>query len=198
MKLQRYFVALALALTLGACENVADVTAPQLQPGSESLAKGVNGYGKGGKKAKQEYVYVTMADFEANPVSVELNNRGGVLNLADRVILEVPKNAVSGKVVFTMEKVPGDELIVKLSATSSKKGATYNDVGSAGFNIPLKLTFRVPTDVALPDDPSALKVLYVGGATPESQPTVVTATGATIDVTGDVTHFSPYAVGWPE
>lgn len=120
-------------------------------------------------------------------VSAVIGAEGGRLELGQQTLV-VPAGAVDAPTVFTLKK-GGSKLRVALSASRE----TTNDVGSAGFAVPVYLIFTYGNVASLPADPSELKIVWIrADGTYEPQPTVVDQGAKT--VTGELTHFSEYAL----
>lgn len=112
---------------------------------------------------------------------------GGELRLGNQTLI-VPAGAVDAPTLFTMKK-GGSKLRVTLSASRLE----YNDIGAAGFAKPLDLIFSYGNVASLPGDPEDLVIVWIRpDGTYEPQPTTVDTTAKT--VTGEISHFSDYAM----
>lgn len=112
---------------------------------------------------------------------------GGELVLGQQRLV-VPAGAVDAPTLFAMKK-GGSKLRVTLIASR----ITLNDVGAAGFAVPVYLTFSYGNAASLPGDPSDLSIVWIReDGSFEPQPTVVDETAKT--VTGEIIHFSDYAM----
>lgn len=172
--------ALALSLVMWGCDSLSESALTGPGDLSENLIVKTNGDG-----------YTTAR--ETNPsvgvVSAVIDQNGGKLILGKHYLL-VPAGAVSGPTTFTMTK-PSDALKVELTATR----LLGNDVGSAGFAVPVKLGMSYHDASDIPD-PTLLKVRWAKlDGTFEIQPSVVDVHGKT--VVGTLSHFSAYDIGFP-
>jgi hypothetical protein len=177
-KLMRYSLlpALALALVVGACDQVGEVTGPA--PSAASLSEDVN-----------SFTVVKEKDLTVGTVSGIIGSGGGKLVLGKHE-LRVPKDAVSGSTTFSMTKA-SDELRFTLTATK----LTTNDIGSAGFAKPVQLVvdYSEATNIS---DPSLLKVFWAKlDGSFEQQPTQVDVVGK--KAIGYLSHFSEYVLAMP-
>ena len=112
---------------------------------------------------------------------------GGELTLGQQTLI-VPAGAVDAPTLFTMKK-SGSKLRVSLTASR----VTANDVGSAGFAKPLDLIFSYGAVASLPGDPGDLVIVWIRpDGVYEPQPTTVNTLDRT--VTGEIIHFSEYAL----
>lgn len=129
---------------------------------------------------------------ETNPTvgvaTAVIDQNGGSLAIGKNV-LTVPAGAVDGPTTFTMTKLV-NEIEVGLTATR----LLPNDVGSRGFNVPLKLSLSYAGATEVPANAAELKVLWVkADGSIEAQPTAVNTSGKF--AVGSLTHFSQYALG---
>ena len=168
--------ALAVTLVFGACETTDQLTSPSLhqKPGNERVV--VTEYGD------QGYKMVKETDPTVGTVTAVIDENGGSLSIGGTT-LAIPAGAVSGATTFTINR-PNGELTYDFTATQN----TPNDVGSAGFAVPLTLTISyagVSTDM---EAPVIVWIKPDGHA--EALSTVVDT--ATKTMTAQVTHFSIY------
>ena len=173
--------ALALAIFLPGCDSLGDSTRPELDP---------RGYAIFSTSSGEQYV-VTREPVSYGIVSGTIGNAGGELHLGVHSLV-VPAGAVSEATVFTMSRPEGDLLRLSLSATRE----SYNDVGAAGFAVPLQLRLSFVDAGDLPADVSKLEVIYfepTGTVAP--QPTYLDVTGGV--ASGDIPHFSDFGLAWP-
>jgi hypothetical protein len=172
----------ALTLLAAACET-GGPTQPALEPAVE---QGVV-YSNSG----QRFVVVKESDANIGVVTAVIGSSGGKLMLGKHE-LNVPKDAVRGPTTFTMTKLDGEYLRVRLTATE----LLLNDVGSKGFNVPLRLSLSYENAAELPDN---LEELVVAWIRPDG---VAELKASTVEVQGhrvrsDLDHFSEYALIWP-
>lgn len=127
------------------------------------------------------------ASDDTGGASAVIGAEGGSLKLGQQTLV-VPAGAVDAPTTFTIKK-GGSKLHVILNASRE----TTNDVGAAGFPVPVYLTFSYGNVSSLPADPSALSIVWIrADGTYEPQPTVVDEAAKT--VTGELLHFSEYAL----
>jgi hypothetical protein len=168
---------LAATLVLGGCENTSGLTAPSTlehKIGNERVV--ITEYGDEGYKMVQE------TDPTVGTVTAVIDQNGGSLSIGG-TRLDVPAGAVSAPTTFTVNK-PNGELAFDFSATRN----TPNDIGSAGFPVPLKLTIdysKIPNNM---EAPAVIWIKPDGRA--EALQTQVDAENKTM--TAEVTHFSIY------
>lgn len=139
------------------------------------------------------YTVARETDPAVGVVTATLDEAGGALSIG-RHVLHVPAGAVAGPTQFTMSKATGD-IRVTLTASSGKLGTLPNDVGAAGFLKPLKLGLYYGGSYS---DTKARegRVIWVkplGGT--EAQPTSLDTSSKWLF--GSITHFSDYAIGFP-
>jgi hypothetical protein len=168
--------ALAVTLIFGACENADQLTAPALDHkiGNERVV--VTEIGDQGYKMVQE------TDPTVGTVTAVIDEKGGSLSIGGTT-LDVPAGAVSGPTTFVVNR-PNGELSYDFTATRR----TLNDVGSAGFAVPLKLTIsygRVQRNMSAP---TIVWIRPDGHA--EALATRVDKANRTM--TAQITHFSIY------
>ena len=178
------FSAVLLSLTVWGCESLSDPTQPQLGDPNGQHAS-FSTLTSGGKTVVRE------SELNAGTVSATIDKKGGRLILGSHV-LEVPSGAVDNPTLFTMDKVDADHIQVKLTATR----LILNDVGSRGFNVPVRLTLSYGKAAELPSDQSTLRVIWVKlDGTSEDRPSTVDVQGKR--VTASLGHFSNYALAFP-
>jgi hypothetical protein len=168
---------LAATLVLGGCENTTGLTAPSTlehRIGNERVV--ITEYGDAGYKMVQE------TDPTVGTVTAVIDEKGGSLSIGGTT-LDVPAGAVSGPTTFTVNK-PNGELAYDFSATQK----TPNDVGSAGFPVPLKLT------ISYADIPNAMEAPAVIWIKPDGRAEALQTQVDTANktMTAEVTHFSIY------
>ncbi len=168
--------ALAVALVFSACENTDQFTAPSLKQkvGNERVV--VTEYGENGYKLVRE------TDPAVGTVSGVFDQNGGSLSIGGTT-LTIPAGAVSAPTTFTINR-PDGELTFDFSATQN----TANDVGSAGFAVPLSLTISYAGVNGTVNNPVIVWIKPSGYAEP--QPTTVDSTAKTM--TAPINHFSVY------
>jgi hypothetical protein len=177
--------ALAVTLVLAGCENTDQLTSPTLKQkvGHERVV--VTEYGDHGYKMVQE------TDPTVGTVTAVIDQSGGSLSIGGTT-LAIPAGAVSAPTTFTVNK-PNGELTYDFTATRE----TPNDVGSAGFAVPLTLTISYAGVSSEMEAPVIVWIKPDGNA--EALPTVVNAAAQTMSA--QVTHFSIYGgadtlLGW--
>ena len=168
--------ALAVTLVFGACENADQLTAPALDHkiGNERVV--VTEIGDQGYKMVQE------TDPTVGTVSAVIGEKGGSLSIGGTT-LDVPAGAVSGPTTFRVTK-PNGEITYDFTATRNK----LNDVGSAGFAVPLKLTISYAGVGSEMEAPTVVLIKEDGHA--EALATRVDKVNRTM--TAQITHFSIY------
>jgi hypothetical protein len=179
-KLMRYSLlpAMALALVVGACDQVGEVTGPGASAPlfEESESEG--------------FTVVKEKDASVGTVAGVIGSAGGKLVLGKHE-LWVPQNAVSGATTFSMTKLDG-QLRFELTATQ----LLTNDIGSSGFAVPVKLvvSFKDASDQI--SDPSKLRIFWKKlDGTLEAQQTEVDVVGK--KAIGYLSHFSEYVLAMP-
>jgi hypothetical protein len=168
--------ALAVTLVFAACENTDQLTSPSLHQKAGSERVVVTEYGDQGYKMVQE------TDPTVGTVTAVIDENGGSLSIGGTT-LAIPAGAVSGATTFTVNK-PNGELAYDFSATQQ----TPNDVGSAGFAVPLTLTISY---AGVGDRMAAPVIVYIndrGRVVPLA--TKVNTAGRTM--TAEIRHFSIY------
>jgi hypothetical protein len=168
--------ALAVTLVFAACENTDQLTSPSLKQkvGNERVV--VTEYGENGYKLVKE------TDPEVGTVSGVFDSNGGSLSIGGTT-LAIPAGAVSAPTTFTVNK-PNGELTYDFTATQN----TANDVGSAGFAVPLSLTISYAAVHGKVKNPVIVWIKPNGYA--EAQATTVDAAAETM--TAPISHFSVY------
>jgi hypothetical protein len=125
---------------------------------------------------------VQETDPTVGTVTAVIDEKGGSLSIGGTT-LDVPAGAVDGPTTFTVNK-PNGELAFDFSATRN----TPNDIGSAGFPVPLKLTIDYSDIPNAMDAPAVIWIKPDGRA--EALQTKVDSANKTM--TAEVTHFSIY------
>jgi hypothetical protein len=172
--------ALALTLVMWGCDNLSEtkLTGPSDESNILIITKDANGY-----------TIAQETDPAVGIVSASIDENGGSLNIGNHV-LTVPAGAVSQPTLFTMTKLVDD---IKIGLTATR--LLPNDVGHAGFNVPVTLSLSY-ANAAVPNA-EALKILWIKpDGSQVVQPSLVDAAGQ--DVIGTLSHFSDYGVGWPK
>lgn len=190
---------LALLVVLWGCSDLAETP---MSPDPSTLSEAVV------KTKENGTTVVTETDPAVGLVSGTFDSNGGVLRIGNHSLI-VPRGAVKQSTIFTMGR-HGKELKFSLSATSEKRLKSddddddddrkdkralppFNNVGSMGFRVPVLL--QVSYDKATFKDAAALKVYEVKRNVLIEQPTTVDTRART--VTGELKHFSDYAIGFP-
>lgn len=175
----------ALALVVGACENLSEPSQALMGPSGIAPALIET-------ETKDGYKIVKETDTSLGVVAVIIDENGGELSLGQHKLV-VPAGAVSGATTFEITKVDGDDIRVKLTATQ----LTTNDIGSAGFAKPVRLTLSYKNAAEMPENESELTILWVKlDGTKEAQASNVDVTGKR--VSAELGHFSDYAIGFPD
>lgn len=174
--------ALALSLVLWSCDTLDDpasrLTGPEV--GAASASSSGNGF-----------TVVKEKDTSLGGVTGIIDSSGGKLVLGKHE-LWVPKDAVSAPTSFTMAKVDGDLIRVKLTATQ----VTTNDIGSQGFAVPVTLKLSYEDAAEMPQDASLLRIVWIRlDGTFEEQLSEVNVTGKRVSAA--LGHFSDYALAFP-
>lgn len=176
--------ALALVLVLWSCADLGEPTR-LMGPGEVSLEETETTTGTG-------YTIIKESDTNVGTVEGIIDQNGGKISLGQHV-LQVPAGAVGGPTVFSMSKLDGDHVMVKLTATQ----VTTNDIGSAGFAKPVHLTLSYKNASEVPENEQDLRILWVkSDGSKEAQTSNVDVTGKR--VSADLGHFSDYAIGFPD
>ncbi len=168
--------ALAVTLVFAACENADQLTSTSLKQkvGNERVV--VTEYGEHGYKMVRE------TDPAVGTVTAVIDQNGGSLSIGGTT-LAVPAGAVSAPTTFTVNR-PNGELTYDFTATQN----AANDVGSAGFAVPLTLTISYADVKGRMKDPVILWIKPNGYAEP--QPTTVDP--STKAMSAPISHFSVY------
>lgn len=169
---------LALAMVVTGCENLPDLAGPELTP----------------KAPAHSITMVKESDCSAGAtLNATVGTEGGNLTLCMHK-LTIPAGAVSGPTVFVMTKLDSE---IKIDLTATTVGSlVLNDAGAKGFLKALTLTLNYSNATNLPADLSTLKIYWIKtDGTKVEQPTTLNT--GTKTVTSYPTHFSEYAVGWP-
>ena len=142
------------------------------------------------RNAETGYTIARETDPAVGVVSSIIDENGGSLSIGNHV-LTVPVGAVDGPTTFTMSKLV-DEIEVGLTATR----LLPNDVGHAGFNVPVTLSLSYENAAEVPANLGQLRILWVkSNGQLEPQPSSLDA--ADHVVVGSLSHFSKYALGDP-
>ena len=143
------------------------------------------------RNAETGYTIARETDPAVGVVSSIIDENGGSLSIGNHV-LTVPVGAVDGPTTFTMSKLV-DEIEVGLTATR----LLPNDVGHAGFNVPVTLSLSYENAAEVPANLASLRIVWVkeNGSMVE-QPSSLDATSEV--VVGSLSHFSAYALADPE
>jgi hypothetical protein len=175
--------ALALMLTVWGCDNLSDSGSRLTGPSEQSDAL-IKTTGSGGSVIARE------TDATVGTVAAVIGKRGGVISIGEHMLI-VPAGAVDRPTTFQMTKVPG-KIEMGLTATQ----VTPNDVGHAGFNVPVTLVLSY-ANIEKIQPVRKLKVMWVkaDGSTEVMPSQVYTSQKV---VYGSLGHFSDYGVGWPE
>jgi hypothetical protein len=165
-----------VTLVFAACENTDQLTSPSLKQkvGNERVV--VTEYGANGFKLVRE------TDPEVGTVSGVFDANGGSLSIGGTT-LAIPAGAVSAPTTFTINR-PNGELTYDFTATQN----TANDVGSAGFAVPLTLTISYADVHGRVKNPVIVWIKPNGYAEPQA--TTVDATAKTMSA--PISHFSVY------
>ena len=176
---------LALLLALAGCENAND-SGLLLEPKHETEQVLISWkFGNG-------YTVVSETEESVGSVEAVIGSAGGLVTLGDHVLL-IPANAVDADTRFRIEKEDGDH--VRLHLTASRFGD--NDIGSRGFNRPVRLmlSYEGAKNLSTADAASAA-VLYVRDDNRvEPLPSLVNYYDRWVGT--DLRHFSEYGIGWP-
>jgi hypothetical protein len=138
-------------------------------------------------------VKLVKGEIPAFSVSQEIGPGGGVIVGATGYSLAVPPGAVSQPTVFTFESLSSSGYLgVKLTATAVGS-SDLNDVGRAGFLVPLTLILSTETATSTLEGKDVTVVWVRPDGVLERMPSSFDLTKKI--VTGKLTHFSQYAVG---
>jgi hypothetical protein len=173
---------MVLMLTLWGCDNLSEPAGKLVGPTDQSNIL-IIGKGPRGSTIARE------SDPTVGFVTAEIDKKGGALSIGDHV-LYIPAGAVEKPTTFRMRKMPGD---IKVGLTATRK--TPNDVGHAGFNVPVYLTLSYANGQNMKAI-GQLKILWIkpDGST-EAQPSQVKSSDKV--VVGELTHFTDFGLGWP-
>lgn len=175
------FSALALSLVMWGCDSLSESALTGPSEKSEVLVTYTSSSG---------YTVARETDASVGTVTALIGPAGGALSIGKH-FLSVPAGAVDAPTTFTMVKEPGS-LKVDLTATR----LLPNDVGHAGFPVPVKLGLSYESAESVPN-PGALKVIWLKtDGTFEVQSSSVDVYGKL--VVGSVNHFSAFAIAIPE
>lgn len=106
---------------------------------------------------------------------------GGTINLGDGTVFAVPAGALSSSVSITVHELSGTAMAVEFAPAGLR------------FAVPAKLTMSYTQCLVPPLLPA--RVVYVqGGVITETEPSLANLLFRT--VTGDISHFSSYAVAY--
>jgi hypothetical protein len=186
----------AAAGGLAACDGADRVTAAADEPGAH--------FSRGAAAGALSPAHVEGGRFGGGSSEGLVTARGGVLHLdvsvataagarAGRHTLYVPAHAVRGAARFTMAAGDADVAHVLLSATSLSPRAALNDVGSAGFGVPLTLCLD-GTDALGGADLNVAWLKDDGMSVPLERVADPEATLHPHRVCGEVDHFSGYII----
>jgi hypothetical protein len=173
----RHSLVLLASVALTACADGADPAQRLLQPGAPS-ADVSGGWHK---------VAGSMPQFR---VSAVIDENGGSLGVAG-YSLTVPAKAVSGPTEFVFESTVDGFLEVRLTAT--RVGSRLlNDVGAAGFTVPVVLSEQAEAAGGLP----AWNRMVIAWDRPDGtlEPVPSAINPSTKIITGRLSHFSQYVV----
>jgi hypothetical protein len=172
-----------VSLVLWSCDDLRPPTDPAsgLRPTAEAVFSSSSG---------QRYTVVRSSD-ALGSVTATIGEAGGTLMLGKHRLI-VPKGAVSAPTVFSFGGVDSELVRVRLSATQD----THNDVGAAGFAVPIQLELSFDNADNLPENYQDLIVVYFteDGLVEEKATSVDTRGHKAI---GSIPHFSDYGLGWP-
>jgi hypothetical protein len=164
-------------VALAACADGGDPAARLLQPGAPLADNGTAWHKVAG----------TMPQFRVSQV---VDVTGGVLSYGG-YSLTVPAKAVTQPTEFVMESVNGGYLTVRLTATRVGSKLS-NDVGEAGFQVPVLLSEQFDAPGGLPE----WSRLVIAWERPDGvlEPVPSAINPATKVITGRLSHFSQYVV----
>ncbi|MEX2570683.1 MAG: hypothetical protein WD737_05210 [Gemmatimonadota bacterium] len=174
---------LAMSLFLWSCDNIGQTTAPtgDLNPRGYAIFSSTTG---------EQFVVIRESE-DLGIVSGSIGAAGGELHLGNHS-LYVPEGAVEQSTVFTMSRADDELVRLRLSATVND----HNDVGSAGFEKPVRLTISFSGAEDLPESTDKLEVIYFrpdGLVDPQSTWLDVSNESAS----GELPHFSDFGLAWP-
>ena len=175
------FAALFLTLAATACDSVSEseLTGPSRDPNADVITYLLNGV-----------QVVKETDATVGTVTGTFDEDGGILMLGEHKLI-IPAGAVDRDVVFKMRK---SSSALKFDLTATSKGSIFvNNVGSQGFDVPVKLS--ISYDGANVGDPSVFQVAWLKLLGSEVQPSTIDENAHAI--VGELDHFSDYALIWP-
>jgi hypothetical protein len=174
--LRRTLLALA-GLALAACSEHGDPAQRLLQPDAPRAES----------RAGWQKVAGTMPAFR---VSAVIDASGGSIGVPGYT-LTVPARAVAQPTEFVFESVGEGYLAVRLSATSVGS-RTANDIGEAGFTVPVLLSEQVDAAGGMPQ----WNRMVIAWDRPDGvlDPVPSSINPATKVLTGRLSHFSQYVV----
>ena len=173
--------ALALSLVMWGCENLSEQQLTGPSESSEVLLTHTFSNG---------YTVARETDLTVGTVYATIGEAGGAISVGQHVLF-VPAGAVDAPTVFTMT-LAGDQVKASLSATR----LLPNDVGSAGFAKPVKLTLFYGNATNVPAD-KPLQIVWLkadGSVVPQNSYVDFNKRA----VSADLGHFSDYAIAWPD
>jgi hypothetical protein len=167
---------LAAALVVGGCQSADRLTAPSLEHkiGNERVL--ITDHGRDGYKMVQE------TDPTVGTVTAVIDRRGGSLSIGGTT-LDIPAGAVKSPTTFTINK-PNGELVYEFTATKNRE----NDIGSAGFRVPLSLTISY---AGVGDQMAAPVIVYINEKG-RVVPLLTKVDTANKTMTAEIRHFSIY------
>ena len=183
--LRRSSLAVLALVALGACEQAGD-KGLLLEPKHEAEQVLISW------KMGNGYTIVSETEESVGKVEAVIGREGGMVTLGKHMLL-IPAYAVTAPTTFKMWKEDGDH--VRIHLTASRYG--NNDVGSRGFNRPVRLmlSYEGAKNLSTADAASAA-VLYVRGDNRvEPLPSLVNYYDRWVGT--DLRHFSEYGIGWP-
>lgn len=177
--------ALALAITLAACESVGDAGA-LLEPKHEQEQVLISW------KLGNGYTVVRETEESVGSVEAVIGSSGGTLVLGGHILF-VPQGAVDADTRFRIVKDDGDH--VRLRLTASRNGE--NEIGRRGFNRPVTLMLSYEQAANVPvADVAKLSVMFIrADQKVEPLPSAVNFYDRWVGT--ELTHFSEYGIGWP-
>jgi hypothetical protein len=175
--------ALALTLVMYGCENLNE--SALVGPSDKSDILIIT------RDTATGYTIARETDPAVGVVTSIIDENGGSLSIGNHV-LTVPAGAVDGPTTFTMSKLV-DEIEVGLTATR----LLPNDVGHAGFNVPVTLSLSYENAAEVPANLARLRIVWVkdNGQMEVQASSLDTANEV---VVGSLNHFSAYGLAEPE
>jgi hypothetical protein len=179
----------AAALWVAGCSDqngpIGPMEQPSVQGPSQSLSLGAD---------LDAIMRGETPDLSARTVSKVIGPEGGYIYV-DLHYLYVPKGAVAKPTLFRME-LPADGTIGADLTATTVGSLTINNVGKAGFKVPVYLTFSYGYVKNAPANPSLLRIMWKKpDGTYVVQPTYVNRQYKI--ATGTLKHFSDYVLGTP-